>query len=80
VIFGYDAGEQVLREIGNAFKCNIKRVISSSLRNGGDEFACGYVPRIGVQATAFMNVQLGGAQSDSASSRANGAQPSSCRL
>lgn len=51
---GYDAGEQVLREIGN-------RLIQYQTgdiffaRNGGDEFAVVF-PLISTQPTAFMNV------------------------
>lgn len=52
---GYDAGEQVLREIGNRLMQYQTGDIFFA-RNGGDEFAVVF-PRIGVQATAFMNVQ-----------------------
>ncbi|MEP7706143.1 sensor domain-containing phosphodiesterase [Paraglaciecola sp. 25GB23A] len=52
---GYDAGEQVLREIGNRLMQYQTGDIFFA-RNGGDEFAVVF-PRIGVQPTAFMNVQ-----------------------
>jgi diguanylate cyclase (GGDEF)-like protein len=51
---GYDAGEQVLREIGNRLMQYQTGDIFFA-RNGGDEFAVVF-PRISAQPTAFMNV------------------------